>query len=76
MTIREAVKFALVKSNTSLTQVARLMSGTKAVSVQNLTRKINGGSLRYDDAVTIAGLLGYNIKWVKRGRNKSGGAWR
>ena len=72
MAIREQVKIALVKSNTTLTEVARRMSVTKPVSLQNLTRKINSGTLRYDDAETIAGLLGYKVKWVKCINNMGG----
>ena len=65
MPVREQVKFALIKSKTSLTEVVRQMNETKPVSLQSLTRKINASTLRYDDAEEIAKLLGYKIRWIK-----------
>ena len=34
-------------------------------SVSNLSGKLSRGSLRYDEAMEIAGVLGYDIVWQK-----------
>ena len=35
-------------------------------SVSNLSGKLSRGSLRYDEAMEIADVLGYDIVWQKR----------
>lgn len=35
-------------------------------SVQNFTTKINRQTLKYDEIVQIADVLGYKIEWVKK----------
>ena len=67
MPVRRDVKLALIETHTTLTAVVKEISKTKPVSLQGLNQKINRGTLRYEDAETIAGVLGYKIEWVKKG---------
>ena len=39
-------------------------------SVPNLSDKLKRGSLRYGEAVELADVLGYDIVWQKRGKEK------
>ena len=40
------------------------------VGVPNLSDKLKRGSLRYGEAVELADVLGYDIVWQKRGKEK------
>ena len=35
-------------------------------SAQNLTNKLNRGTLRYKEALEIADVIGYKIEWIEK----------
>ena|GEM_PF-2465135 len=51
--------------------MAKLLSekyGRPKYGISNLSHKLIKGSLRYEDALDIAEVLGYDIQWVKKKR--------
>ena len=56
------IKGKLAENGLNLTKLA-VKLGTQP---QNLSNKLNRGSITYDDAQTIADILGYDIVWVKK----------
>ena len=67
MPIKETVKIMLAKSNITLTEVVKRLNEKyeRNDTIQNLSKKINRGTLRYDEAEEIAAVLGYSIEWGK-----------
>jgi plasmid maintenance system antidote protein VapI len=59
---KNILKVKLAEEDKTLTSIA-VKLGTQP---QNLSNKLNRGSITYDDAQTIADILGYDIVWVKR----------
>ncbi len=47
-----------------------IRAGMWSSSVPNLSDKLKRGSLRYGEAVELADVLGYDIVWQKRGKEK------
>ena len=68
MSVREDIKSILAKSNTKLKDIAVEMSARKGrnISADNLSQKLRKGTLRYDDAVLIADIIGYDVQFLKR----------
>jgi hypothetical protein len=80
MPIKETIKIMLAKTDVTLTEVInRLNNKHEAIfiptekepvfkpdTVQNLSKKINRGTLRYEETEEIAELLGYKIEWIKK----------
>jgi hypothetical protein len=68
MPIKEMVKIMLAKSDITLTELVNRLNQkyNKKDSLQNLSKKINKGTLRYEEAEEIAEVLGYKIEWIKR----------
>jgi hypothetical protein len=80
MPIKETIKIMLAKSDVTLTEVINRLNNKhksefvptidkpefKPDTVQNLSKKINKGTLRYEEAEEIAELLGYKIEWIKK----------
>lgn len=73
MSIKETVKIELAKSDTTLTEIVKRLNkkhendiNFKPDTLQNLSKKINKGTLRYEEAEEIAEVLGYKIEWVKK----------
>ena len=61
-TAREVVKILLMKSNISLSKLARMMSNeNKKVYQQSLSAKLINGTLKYNEMVEICELIGYEI---------------
>ena len=61
-TAREVVKILLMKSNISLSKLARMMSNeNKKGYQQSLSAKLINGTLKYNEMVEICELLGYEI---------------
>ena len=42
-----------------------------SASVPNLSDKLKRGTLRYREAIELADVLGYDIVWQKRGKEKN-----
>lgn len=72
MPIKETIKIMLAKTDITLTEIVNRLNkknennpNYKPDSVQNLSKKINKGTLRYEEAEEIADLIGYKIEWIK-----------
>lgn len=61
------IKFLLLKEDISLTKLAELLTEKtgKNYCKSGLSRKLNAGTLRYNEALVIANLLGYKIEFIK-----------
>lgn len=73
MPIKETIKIMLAKEDITLTEVVNRLNqkhmineGYKPDTVQNLSKKINKGTLRYEEAEEIAEVLGLKIEWIKK----------
>lgn len=67
MSIKEIIKISLAKSDVTLTEVVRRLNEKygRTDTIQNLSKKINKNTLRYEEAEEIASVLGYSIEWIK-----------
>ena len=68
MGVREDIKVILAESNTKLKDIANELSQRtgRKISADNVSQKLRKGTLRYDDAVLIGDILGYDLKFLKR----------
>jgi hypothetical protein len=71
MPVKEAVKVLLAKCDITLTEVVKRLNEKygRTDTVQNLSKKVNNGTLRYNEAEEIADALGYTIEWVPKNRS-------
>jgi hypothetical protein len=67
MGVREDIKIILIQSGKTLKEVVELLNSEhdRNDTPQNLSNKLSRGTLKYSEALEIAGVLGYTIKWVK-----------
>ena len=68
MNIRNEIKAQIVRAGTTMQQVVDLLSDEYgwSNSVSNFSNKLARGSLRYEEAVQLAEVLGYELVWQKR----------
>ena len=68
MNIRNEIKAQIVRAGMTMQQVVDLLSDEYgwSDSVSNFSNKLARGSLRYEEAVQLAEVLGYEIVWQKR----------
>ena len=68
MNIRNEIKAQIVRAGMTMQQVVDLLSGEYGWSdrVSNFSNKLARGSLRYEEAVQLAEVLGYELVWQKR----------
>ena len=61
------IKAIILKSGYTQTEVVDMMSADYgwSSSPSNFSRKLNDGTLRYDEAMELAKALGYEIRWEK-----------
>ena len=66
--IRNYIKSKIILAGMTMRDVAEMLhlKYGRSDSVSNLSGKLSRGSLRYDEAMEIADVLGYNIVWQKR----------
>ena len=71
MNIRNEIKAQIVRTGMTMQQVVDLLSDEYgwSDSVSNFSNKLARGSLRYEEAVQLAEVLGYEIVWKKKGDN-------
>ncbi|MBQ3193661.1 MAG: LLM class flavin-dependent oxidoreductase [Oscillospiraceae bacterium] len=71
MNIRNEIKAQIVRAGMTMQQVVDLLSDEYgwSDSVSNFSNKLARGSLRYDETVQLAEVLGYEIVWKKKGDN-------
>ena len=69
MNIRNEIKAQIVRAGMTMQQVVDLLSDEYgwSDSVSNFSNKLARGSLRYEEAVQLAEVLGYELVWQKRG---------
>ena len=66
------IKSMILKSGYTQSEIVDMMSADYGWngSPSNFSRKLNEGTLRYDQALELAKALGYEIRWEKvRGAN-------
>ena len=68
MTVRKDIKVLLAENNVKLKDLAVEMSEKigKKITADNISQKLRKGTLRYDDAMIIGDILGYDLKFIKR----------
>ena len=68
MNIRNEIKAQIVRAGMTMQQVVDLLSDEYgwSDSVSNFSNKLARGSLRYEEAVQLAEVLGYELVWKKR----------
>ena len=68
MGVREDIKSVIVKSGWTLSDVVKALNEkySRNDTVQNLSNKLSRGTLKYREALEIAGVIGYSIEWIKR----------
>lgn len=68
MGIREDIKAYIISSGFTVTQLAEELNKRNGsdYTVQNLSNKIRKESLKYNEILQIADILGYKIEWVKK----------
>jgi len=68
MNIRNEIKAQIVRAGMTMQQVVDLLSDEYgwSDSVSNFSNKLARGSLRYEEAVQLAEVLGYELVWQKR----------
>ena len=71
MNIRNEIKAQIVRAGMTMQQVVDLLSDEYgwSDSVSNFSNKRARGSLRYEEAVQLAEVLGYEIVWKKKEEN-------
>ena len=71
MNIRNEIKAQIVRAGMTMQQVVDLLSDEYgwSDSVSNFSNKLARGSLRYEEAVQLAEVLGYELVWKKKGEN-------
>jgi hypothetical protein len=68
MTIKDDLKSYIVKKGynvSKLNEELNKRNGTDQ-SVQNLNKKINNETIRYNEVLEIAEILGYEIQWKEK----------
>ena len=68
MNIRNEIKAQIVRAGMTMQQVVDLLSDEYgwSDSVSNFSNKLARGYLRYEEAVQLAEVLGYELVWQKR----------
>jgi len=66
--LRIFIKSKIILAGMTMRDVAEMLhlKYGRSDSVSNLSGKLSRGSLRYDEAMEIADVLGYDIVWQKR----------
>ena len=62
-----------MQEGTTMSEVVRMLAFVYgwSASVPNLSDKLKRGTLRYREAIELADVLGYDIVWQKRGKEKN-----
>ena len=66
--LRNEIKSYIVRNGCTMQEVVDLLSDEYgwSDSVSNFSNKLARGSLRYEEAVQLAEVLGYELVWQKR----------
>ena len=65
--IRTYIKTILAENDVTVTQMAEEMSKRlgKTYSQSNLSQKLMRGTLKFDEAILIGEILGYELKYIR-----------
>ena len=68
MNVKNEIKSIIVRSGMTMQQVVDLLSEEYgwSGSISNFSNKLSRGSLRYQEAIQIADVMGYDLIWQKR----------
>ena len=67
MRVKKDIKMLLVENDVSITYIAQEMTKLtgKNISRSNISQKLTRGTLKYEEALLIGQILGYDLKFVK-----------
>lgn len=68
MNINQRIKILLATEATTLTKIAEDLGLVKMykVTMNNLSRKLRSGTIKFTEVEMIADMLGYDIAFIKR----------
>jgi hypoxanthine-guanine phosphoribosyltransferase len=68
MGIKEDIKSYIVKSGWTISKVQDELNKRNGTNfgMQNLSKKINNETLRYNEILQIADIIGYTIEWYQK----------
>ena len=69
---RNEIKSYIIRAGMTMSEAVEILADEYgwSSSVPNLSDKLKRGSLRYGEAVELADVLGYDIVWQKRRKEK------
>jgi hypothetical protein len=74
MDIKQQIKEYLEKEGKTLTGLVNLINSFKSpdeqTTVQNISNKLSRGTIKYNEVLEIAQILGYNLVWEKQKSNE------
>ena len=67
MRVKKDIKMLLLENDVSITYIAQEMSKLtgKNISRSNISQKLTRGTLKYEEALLIGQILGYDLKFVR-----------
>ena len=67
--VKKDIKRLLLENDVSITYIAQEMTRVtgKHISRSNISQKLLRGTLKYEEAVLIGEILGYDLKFVQKG---------
>ena len=68
MQVRKDIRMLLLENDMTITDIAREMTKKtgKYFSRSNISQKLLRGTLKYEEALLIGEILGYDLKFVRR----------
>ena len=74
MDVKQEIKDILMNENTTLTRVVNMINAInpqdKQTTIQNINNKLSRGTIKYNEVLEIADVLGYDIIWKKKNINE------
>lgn len=67
MRVKKDIKMLLLENDVSITYIAQEMSKRtgRHLSRSNISQKLSRGTLKYEEALLIGQILGYDLKFVR-----------
>ncbi len=67
MGVKEDIKSIIVQSGWTMSDIVKALNEkySRDDTVQNLSNKLTRGTIKYREALEIAEIIGYSVKWVK-----------
>ena len=71
MEIRNEIKSYIAMSGWTLTDIVKEMNKVRSekeqTTTQNISNKLTRGTIKYSECKEIAGIIGFDVEWTKRG---------